>query len=273
MKNRFFLVTIFYLILPLASNAEVPEIVYFNNGALKLGGEIFKPKGPGPFPAMLYNHGSAPGMLNSEASKAIGPKFAAKGWLFFMPYRRGQGLSEAAGSYIVDEIKSAYKKGGMKLASKKMVELMATEHLSDQLAAYNWLKSQKFVDSKRIAVDGNSFGGIQVILGAAKIGYCAAVDASGGAESWDESAELRQIMKDNVRIAKAPIFFFQAKNDFDLSPSIVLSAELKSAGKKFELKIYPPFGKSNRDGHSFAYAGSSIWFDDVFSFILKNCPK
>jgi dienelactone hydrolase len=255
------------------SKVEEPEIIQFNNGSLKLGGEIYKPKGSGPFPAVLYNHGSAPAMLNSQASKVIGPKFAAKGWIFFMPYRRGQGLSQDAGPYIGDEIKVVRKNGGFKLASQKLVELMSAGHLDDQLAAFEWLKAQKFVDTKRIATDGNSFGGIQVVLGAEKINYCAAVDASGGAESWSISPELQNLMKDSVRKSKSPILFFQAENDFDLSPTQVLSAEMKSSGKKFEVKIYPAFGKTDKEGHSFAYAGSDVWFDDVFSFIERNCTK
>ena len=131
---------------------ENPEIIEFNNGSLKLGGEIYKPQGKGPFPAILYNHGSAPGMLNSEASKIIGPKFAAQGWIFFMPYRRGQGLSSKAGPYIGDEINAARNSGGIQKASKRLVELMSGDHLSDQQAAYEWLKTQNFVDTKRIAV-------------------------------------------------------------------------------------------------------------------------
>ena len=69
--------------------AVQPEIVRFTNSSQVLGGELFKPAGRGPFPAVLYNHGSAPGMLNSQASHAIGPLFVRAGWVFFMPYRRG----------------------------------------------------------------------------------------------------------------------------------------------------------------------------------------
>ena len=43
------------------------EEVAFPNGALTLRGVVYKPPGQGPFPAVLYNHGSAPGMLNSQA--------------------------------------------------------------------------------------------------------------------------------------------------------------------------------------------------------------
>ncbi len=250
-----------------------PEIVRFKNGSLTLGGELYKPEGKGPFPALLYNHGSAPGMLNSRASKSIGPLFAAKGWLFFMPYRRGQGLSSKAGSYIGDQLEAAHKKGGMPLASKTLVELMLGDHLSDQMAAYEWLKSLPNVEGNRIAADGNSFGGIQTVLGSARVSFCAAVSASGGAESWADSPDLQQAMKDAVRNSKSPILFFQAENDFDLSPSKILGAEMKAKGKMSEVKIFPPFGKSKKEGHSFPYAGSSVWFDDVFSFIQRKCPR
>ncbi len=87
------------------------EIVSFQSGSLTLRGLLYKPRGTGPFPAVLYNHGSAPGMLNNQAFDAIGPLFVSRGWVFFAPYRRGQGLSAAAGPYIGDEIEAASKKG------------------------------------------------------------------------------------------------------------------------------------------------------------------
>ena len=118
---------------------------------------------------------------------------------------------------------------------------------------------------------GNSFGGIEAVLGAAQAPYCAAVDASGGAETWSEAPELQGLLKAAARKSNAPIFFFQAENDFDLSPSKVLFTEMKQAGKEAALKIYPPYGSSNSDGHSFAYLGSATWFKDVFAFVQKHC--
>ena len=254
-----------------AENA--PDIVHFQSHGLTLGGELFKPKGNGPFPAILYNHGSAPGMLNSEAAKIIGPLFASKGWVFFMPYRRGQGLSSKAGAYIGDEISAARRRGGMAEAAATMTRLLSTDHLSDQLAALQWLKSQAYVQGGRVAVAGNSFGGVQAVLGASKGSYCAAVDASGGAEVWSTAPGLQELMKASVRASSSPIFFFQAENDFNLSPSKVLSAEMKFAGKEAEMKIYPAYGTSNREGHAFAYQGSAVWFPDVFVFVQTHCAR
>lgn len=252
---------------------DAPDIVQFQGQALTLGAELFKPAGDGPFPAVLYNHGSAPGMLNSQASRSIGPLFASKGWVFFMPYRRGQGLSSKAGPYIGDEIAAARRRGGVKEAAATMTRLLSTDHLDDQLAALQWLRSQPFVQSHRVAVAGNSFGGVEAVLGAAKGSYCAAVDASGGAESWADAPELQEAMKAAVRVSDAPIFFFQAENDFDLAPTKELAAQMKLAGKEAQTKIYPPYGSSKKEGHAFAYMGSAAWFPDVFAFLQRHCPR
>src|ERR1017187_2029858 len=249
------------------------EAVSFPSGQLTLHGVMYKPEGAGPFPAVVYNHGSAAGMLSSQAFEALGPVFASRGWGFFAPYRRGQGSSSAAGPYIGDEIAAAEKNGGIRAGVATMVRLLETDHLNDQLAALAWLRKQSFVQPERIAVAGNSFGGIETVLGAERGDYCAAVDASGGAESWAQAPELQTLMTRSVRNARAPIFFFQPENDYDLAPSRTLSAAMKDAGKVFEIKIYPPFGKSAQEGHGFAYLGSSVWADDVFRFLEKHCGK
>jgi dipeptidyl aminopeptidase/acylaminoacyl peptidase len=247
------------------------EIVSFPSGSLTLHGLLLRPAGKGPFPAVLYNHGSAPGTANNLAFANIAPVFVARGWVFFMPYRRGQGVSESAGPYIGDEIEKAKKAGGMDAAAAVQLRLLQTDHLEDQLAALAWLRSSAFVQSARVAAAGNSFGGIEAVLGAERGGYCAAIDASGAAESWGASSALRERMTEAARNASAPIFFFQAENDFDLSPTRLLSAAMKEAGKPAEMKIYPPFGSSAREGHSFAYRGVALWSEDVLRFLGRNC--
>ncbi|MGA8224044.1 MAG: prolyl oligopeptidase family serine peptidase [Candidatus Acidiferrales bacterium] len=261
------------LLLPSLTLSAEAEVVSFPSGDLTLHGTLYKPEGPGPFPAVVYNHGSAAGMLSKMAFEALGPVFASHGWVFFGPYRRGQGLSASAGPYIGDEIAGAEKTGGVAAGAATMVRLLETDHLNDQLAALDWLRAQSFVEPGRIAVAGTSFGGIEVVLGAEKASYCAAIDSSGAAQSWAEAPEVRALMIRAVRNSRAPIFFFQAENDYDLSPSRTLSAAMKDAGKEFEIKIYPPFGKSVKDGHSFGYFGSSVWSADVFRFLAQHCPK
>jgi len=259
---------------PLQSiSSDGEEVVTFPSGELTLHGTLYKPDGPGPFPAIVYNHGSAPGMLSKGAFDVLGPVFAKNGWVFFGPYRRGQGLSASAGKYIGDEIAAATKAGGITTGAATMVRLLETDHLNDQLASAAWLRTQKFVKADRIAVAGTSFGGIEAVLGAERGSYCAAIDSAGGAQSWAQAPELQSLMKRSVQNSRVPIFFFQAENDYDLSPSRVLSDTMKKAGKEFELKIYPPFGKDAGDGHAFGYFGSSVWAGDVFRFLNEHCKN
>jgi carboxymethylenebutenolidase len=224
--------------------AVASETVAFNCGGKVLHGRLYKPVGAGPFRAVLYNHGSAPGLLNDQAFDLIAPLFVARGWVFFAPYRRGQGLSSDAGPYIQDKIQAAQASGGEALAAETMVRLLSTEQLQDQMAALAWLKQQPFVRPKLIAAMGNSFGGIETLLGAEQASYCAAVDASGGAESWHKAPSLQSRMLHAVEHAKSPILFFQAENDYSLEPSRTLYAAMTALREPAEIRIYPSYGSS-----------------------------
>jgi dienelactone hydrolase len=248
------------------------DVVPFASGVLVLHGVLYRPAGAGPFPAVLYNHGSAPGMLPVDAAEALGPSFAARGWAFFMPFRRGQGLSLSAGPYIMDEINAARAHGGTRAGAAKLVSLLETDHLDDQIAALAWLRAQAFIDPARIAVGGNSFGGIETLLGVEREAYCAGFDSAGAAQTWAAMPELQERLKRAVLGARAPVFFFQARNDYDLSPTEALSSAMKGAAKPFVAKIYPPFGSTAGQGHALGYFGFAVWADDVMAFLDEHCP-
>ncbi len=143
-----------FLLLLFPWRSSTPEVVSFPSGNLTLHGVLYKPQGTGPFPAIVYNHGSAPGMLSSKAFEVLGPMFAGRGWVFFAPYRRGQGLSVSAGPYIGDQIAPpAKKKGGIPAGAATMIRLLETDHVNDQLAALAWLRKQGFVQREGHRLD------------------------------------------------------------------------------------------------------------------------
>jgi dienelactone hydrolase len=210
-------------------------------------------------------------MLNSKAFDLLGPRFVRRGWVFFAPYRRGQGLSASAGPYVGDQIAAAIETGGVSAGSAVMARLLETDHLSDQLAALAWLRKASFVSPTRIATAGNSFGGIEAILGVERERYCAAIAASAGAQSWATSPKLRALLTRAARNSLAPVFLFQAENDFDISANRVLAAAMRDAGVQVQVKLYPAFGSTAREGHSFAWRGSAIWFEDAIRFLERHC--
>jgi dienelactone hydrolase len=239
----------------------------------ELRGVLYRPPGDGSFPVLIYAHGSAPGALSHEAFEAVAPAFTSRGWAVFAPYRRGQGLSRDAGPYVRDEVEAARKAGGMERAQAQLARLLAADHMDDQSKAFAWLSRQPFAERRRIAVMGNSFGGIIALLSAERLPVCAAVDAAGAAESWKEAPALQALMKRAAKGARAPVLFIQAENDFDLAPSLTLFAEMRAVPKESRIRIYPAFGKTARDGHAFAYRGVEVWAADAHDFLARACPR
>ena len=249
----------------LGQSPPTPLEVTFSSGSLALHGFIYEPQGKGPFPAVLWNHGSErrPGWLPELA-----PIFLSHGYVFFIPHRRGHGRSP--GEYVMDLLDRANQSGGAQARSKKLVELMNL-HLEDQMAALAYLKGLREVDPQRIAVAGCSFGGIQTVLMAEKgLGLRAAVDFAGAAQNWQHAPDLRTRMTQAVQHSQMPVFFIQAKNDYDVSPSRDLAAAMEKSAKPHAIQIFPSFGKSTQDAHEFCIHGGEIWAPQVLHFLTQS---
>jgi dienelactone hydrolase len=240
--------------------AAQPQLVSFRSSELELKGFIWKPAGTGPFPAILWNHGSEklPGAVDSVA-----PFFVVRGYAFFVPHRRGQGRSP--GPYIMDQLNTAGSE-----RSHMLVKLHEVQ-LQDQLAALAYLKSLPFVDQDRLVVMGYSFGGIQTMLAVERrLGYRVAVNCSGAAQTWNRSPDLQRRLISAARNATIPIYFLQAQNDYDLTPNRILSEQVKTSGQRVESRVYPTYGFGPGEGHGFCRRGVNIWGPDVVKFIEAN---
>ena len=245
-----------------------PDTVSFPSGPLSLRGIVYRPRGAGPFPAVLFNHGS--GRDYTKEVAAVGPMYASHGFVFFAPSRRGQWLSSNAGPYIVDSLDAAERGGGAEARARALVGLLDGPHLDDVAAALSWLRRLSGVDAGRIVVSGNSFGGIMTVLAAERLdGLRAALDFAGAAQTWASTPLLQARMKRAVAHSKVPMMFVQASNDYDLAPSRSLAAEMATAGLVHELRIFPAYGSTVEAGHSFGYFGGSVWAPEVFAFLSR----
>ncbi|HEV8631776.1 MAG TPA: CocE/NonD family hydrolase, partial [Thermoanaerobaculia bacterium] len=142
------------------------RVTFKSDDGLTLVGYLFVPPGPPDkkYPAIVWNHGSEKDPAPDRQFKGIADAFVPAGYAVFAPVRRGQG--ESQGEYISDTVAAVRASSGKDAAAKKMVELMETSQLGDQLAGLAFLRTQPQIVGDRIVVMGCSYGGIQTILGA-----------------------------------------------------------------------------------------------------------
>ena len=271
----------FLFALPLAALAVdqqvsiAPETVVVPSGKLRLKAFLWKPIGPGPFPAVLFCHGSGgadaahtAGLPITEAAEKLAPLFLKRGYAFLYLFRRGQGLSADQGPFIQDILKREEATKGKEARQHLQFVLATTDHLDDVTAALSFLKNVPEVDAKRIAIAGHSFGGQLTLLAAERDNTVRAVVAfAAAANSWEHSPELRDRLLVAADKAKGSIMLIQAANDYSIVPSQALAGELERLHKPHLLKIYSPVGKTSDDGHNFLYLAIPQWEPDVFGFL------
>ena len=148
-----------------------PQIVEVRSGTLHLKAYFWKPAGPGPFPAVLFNHGSGAadaqhtaGQTMAEAAETLAPLFLKHGYAFFYLCRRGQGLSADQAPFMQDLLQREESTKGKEARQQLHYKLVTTDHLDDALSGLQFLKTAPGIDPKRIAIVGHSFGGVITLL-------------------------------------------------------------------------------------------------------------
>lgn len=252
-----------------AAGAQRPLIdqqrITFKSGSLTLVGYVYRPAGAGPFPTVIWNHGSEanPGARQFDAVANI---FVPAGYAVFAPVRRGQGGSE--GRYIRDAL-DGVRATDPRAAGSTAVRLLEGEQLDDQLAGLAYAKTLPFVDARRLVVAGCSFGGIETLLAAERnVGFRAALPISPAAQSWQANGPLRDRLARAVRAIDIPVLLIAPPKDASLEPPRVLAEEAKKAHRaSFAVKIYPPTMPDSEQTHCFGGApGFHNWGRDAIRF-------
>jgi len=242
--------------------------VFYRNGNLNLEAYFYTPQGAGPFPLVVYSHGSRANEEHVEWPVLyIARVLVPAGYAVLVPERRGYGKSE--GKTFTEDI-------GPSERGERFVDRLVAE-ASDVTAAVEYARKNLPIDGKRIALMGYSFGGIVTTIAGGHSGALAAViNQAPGALNWDKSPELRaRLLVEAARI-RAPMWCAAAENDATTDSARGICAAAKLSGATVELKIYPPFvhptnPNPRAPGHAlFAPVGVSVWKEDVLAFLATH---
>jgi len=252
-----------------------PRTVIVRSGALALRALLWCPRGRGPFPAVMFNHGSghargidSAGRADQRHPELLAPIFVKRGYVFFYLFRRGDGLSAGQGTPSGDLMDREFAANGQAARNQLQLRLLEKDEMDDVLAGLTLLRTLPEVDSNRIALAGHSFGGtLTVLAGERDSTLRAIVVFSGSGNSWDRSPGLRARLLAAVDHLAVPAFFIHAANDYSIAPGETMSAEMARLKNPHRLKIYPAVGRTADDGHNFFYLGRAMWKADVLGFL------
>src|SRR5262245_6765701 len=244
------------------------------DGHYSLAVTILRPRGDGPFGAIVLNHGVGAGArerfvesptLFIQAASA----FVSRGYAVVMPLRRGFG--ETGGAFVEDagECSSPHYGRGERAAA------------NDVLAAYEFARKLPYVDPDRMILAGQSAGGVASLYAAAQqpeglTAVLAFAAGRGGNPALHPgmpcAAEaLAALFQDLGTSVRVPVLMYYAENDLYFGPAASRSwfQRFKAGGVEAEYVLQPPFGQN---GH-FVFGdskGIQLWLPTVEQFLERH---
>lgn len=254
------------------SEAQMPLDVPLNEQVLsvscglltgiKLEVTLFTPKGPGPFPLAIMNHGAdgnkTPRLNQCYRTTTAAYYFLSRGYAVALPMMRG-----FAGS------------GGEVKRNGCDLETIGVENAKDIVAVIDFFSSLPTIDTSKVIVAGQSFGGWNALaVGTLKdrrvVGL---INFAGGVKPSDcptPESSLAAAAGSFGEHTKIPSIWFYGDNDKVFSPSTwhAMYDSYKAVNGDAELVA---FGNFMGDAHNLlGYPeGIAIWVPKVDAFIAR----
>ena len=235
---------------------------------------ILRPRGDGPFGAIILNHGvgedardrflESPTLFIQAASA-----FVALGYVVVMPLRRGFGETGGAFAEDAGECSSPQYGRGERAAA------------NDVLAAYEFARRLPYVDADRMILAGQSAGGVASLYAAAQrpagLSAVLAFAAGRGGDpvlhpgvpcAAEALASLFQELGSSVRV---PVLMYYAENDLYFGPAASNSwfRRFQAGGAEAEYRLQPSFGQNGH--YVFGNAnGVELWLPTVEGFLERH---
>lgn len=235
---------------------------------------VFRPKGPGPFPLVVINHGSTQdaeerATLPQPVFAAASEWFVARGYAVAVPQRPGHG--ETGGPYLEGNSSD----GGCSNVDYRKSGLVTADSI---MAAIDFMTRQSFVRHSDVVVVGQSVGGWGSLALASRNPHNvrAVINFAGGrggringrANSNCAPDKLVDAASSYGATARIPVLSLYTENDSYFGPALSkrVNDAFRIAGGRVDYRLLPAFGN---DGHALldARSGVAVWAPAVDEFL------
>ena len=223
---------------------------------------IFRPNGPGPFPLLIINHGKEAGEPSSQPRDRfifMATAFVKRGYAVMVPMR--QGFADSTGTY-----------------ADYGCDMTANGHAqaADVLDAVTYGRSQDWIDSDRIVIAGQSYGGLATIaLGTQKVrGVRGLINFAGGLRDDGNACNWRSALVQAFAVYgsqnKIPSLWMYGMNDSLFAPDLVARMHAAFTANGGQAQLHE-FGAFKRDSHGMLASrdGEKMWWPQAERFLAQ----
>lgn len=231
---------------------------------IRIEATLFKPSAVGPYPVLIFNHGSSGGPIPAtytENPKAFGAYLVSKGIALLVPMRRGRGKSEGSNNEEPSPCTVEAAKQGLRYASETVD------------AVYEYLRQQSWATMDKVILAGHSRGGVLASVYAAEHpgAASAVINFSGG---WKNDncgpVDANTVLFSHAGSgARVPNLFLYARGDAFYSDVSMANyaAAFKSAGGDADFKL---LNVEKINGHQLFHRAMPVWKSSVDDFLQRT---
>ena len=243
----------------LEGKEEVVFLPLASNPSIQLETTIYRPRGSGPFPLVVMNHGKAfvaPGKQVRARYPVLSQEFVRRGYVVVIPMR--QGFSQSGGRQVST---------GCDLAAS------GREQAKDVDAVVKHFQKQAWINREQVVVMGQSQGGLVTMAYAEHpasgikllVNFAGGLRSTGGRCKAQWAEELVLAFEQFGKKAQLNSLWFYGQNDSFFDPSLVArmhSAYLDAGRHPKSFARLVAYGAFGQDAHGMVeyFGGVRLWW-------------
>jgi dienelactone hydrolase len=239
--------------------------------ALTLEVVVHKPAGTGPWPTLVFHHGSTgngdnPALFTQTFdSPSVAQAFTARGWMVLFPQRRGRGASDG----LYDE---GFESDRSRYSCREAPALQGfARALEDAVAITDAVLARSDVDRARLVVGGHSRGGALALAHAAlrPAVYRGVLNFTGGwlGQGCVDALPVSVAIARQAASRRTDSLWLYGSNDpfYSLNDSRAMFDLFVASGGQGQYRSYQR-ADSAASGH-LIHQESALWRDDVARWV------